>query len=295
MKYTSGRAFRQALEERLKGLKHTENIPLVRLRKQIAFERFIARLQTVQPDTWILKGGLAMQLRLGVQSRTTKDIDLLNQELSPGSYRDSLMEAASQDLDDWFTFEVGQKEEFPQDEFGGHRYQIRCLLDGRIFETFHVDIGMGDLILEDFDYLDFDPLLRFAEIASIKVPCYPITQQIAEKLHALTRQFSSGGSSRVKDFVDILLLAGLGKIDGAVLSRAIQATFELRDTHPLPPEMPVISKNLRREYTRLAKELGLKFDSFQGAEKALADFINPILAYGDIGTWDTENWEWSHS
>jgi hypothetical protein len=171
MKYTSGSAFRQALEERLKGLQHTENISLVRLRKQIAFERFIARLQTVQPDTWILKGGLAMQLRLGVQSRTTKDIDLLNQELSPGSYRDSLIEAASQDLGDWFTFEVGQKEEFPQDEFGGHRYQIRCLLDGRIFETFHVDIGMGDLILEDFDYLDFDPLLRFAEIASIKVPC----------------------------------------------------------------------------------------------------------------------------
>ncbi|MBN1306181.1 MAG: hypothetical protein JXA13_17220 [Anaerolineales bacterium] len=54
MKYTSGSAFRQALEERLKELHHTEKIPLVRLRKQIAFERFIARLQTVQPDTWIL-------------------------------------------------------------------------------------------------------------------------------------------------------------------------------------------------------------------------------------------------
>jgi hypothetical protein len=295
MKYTSGSAFRQALEERLTGLHHTENIPLVRLRKQIAFERFIARLQTVQPDTWILKGGLAMQLRLGVQSRTTKDVDLLNQELSPDSCRDSLIEAVSQDMRDWFTFEVGQKEEFPQDKFGGHRYHIRCLLDGRIFEAFHVDVGMGDLLLEDFDHLDFDPLLHFAEIAPIKVPCYPITQQIAEKLHALTRQFASGGSSRVKDFVDILLLAGLGEIDGAVLSRAIQATFELRNTHPLPPEMPVISKNLHREYTRLAKELGLKFANFQDAEKALENFINPILAHDNLGKWDNVNWAWTQS
>ena len=86
MKYTSGSAFRQALESRLKDIAHTENIPLVRLRKQISFERFIARLQSVHPDTWILKGGLAMQLRLGTQSRTTKDVDLLNKELSGDLY-----------------------------------------------------------------------------------------------------------------------------------------------------------------------------------------------------------------
>ena len=79
----------------------------------MAFERFIARLQTIQPDTWILKGGLAMQLRLGIQSRTTKVIDLLNKELS-ASICDSLVEAASLDIGDWFTFEVKQTEEAPQ-------------------------------------------------------------------------------------------------------------------------------------------------------------------------------------
>ena len=63
-----------------------------------------------------------MQLRLGIQSRITKDIDLLNKELS-ASIHESLVESASLDIGDWFTFEVGQTEEAPQDLFSGHRYQ----------------------------------------------------------------------------------------------------------------------------------------------------------------------------
>jgi hypothetical protein len=110
MKYTSGRAFKQVLGDRLKDIYHTENIPLVRLRKQVAFERFIARLLTIQPDAWILRGGLAMQLRLGIQSRTTKDIDLLYREVFASIY-DSLVEAAFIDIGDWFMFEVRQTEE----------------------------------------------------------------------------------------------------------------------------------------------------------------------------------------
>ncbi|MGB2911333.1 MAG: nucleotidyl transferase AbiEii/AbiGii toxin family protein [Anaerolineales bacterium] len=292
MKYTSGRAFRQVLGDRLKDIYHTENIPLVRLRKQVAFERFITRLLTIQPDNWILKGGLAMQLRLGIQSRTTKDIDLLYKELTASIY-DSLVEAASLDIGDWFTFEVRQTEEAPQDLFSGHRYHVNCLLDGRVFEAFHVDVGVGDLLVEDYDCLNFDPILDFAGVAATEVPCYPITQQIAEKLHALTRKYASGGSSRAKDFVDILLLAGLSNIKGVTLSKAIQSTFEIRNTHPLPREMPELSKTLRREYYRLAGELDLEFDDFHDAENALANFINPVLVNNDLGMWDAENWIWA--
>ena len=291
MKYTSGSAFRQALESRLKDIAHTENIPLVRLRKQISFERFIARLQSVHPDTWILKGGLAMQLRLGTQSRTTKDVDLLNKELSGDLYA-SLVEAASLNMADWFAFEVGQEDKAPRDAFGEHRYHVRCLLDGRVFEAFHVDVGVGDLLIDNFDYLLFDALLDFADIVSIEVPCYPITQQIAEKLHALTRQYETGGSTRVKDFVDILLLAGLADIEGTRLSETIRSTFEVRKTHSLPQEMPALSKTLGREYTRLAKELELSFDDFYDAAKALAEFVNPVLSGNALGIWDANNWRW---
>ncbi|MGB7116197.1 MAG: nucleotidyl transferase AbiEii/AbiGii toxin family protein, partial [Anaerolineales bacterium] len=153
--------------------------------------------------------------------------------------------------------------------------------------------GVGDLLVEDYDCLNFDPILDFAGVAATEVPCYPITQQIAEKLHALTRKYASGGSSRAKDFVDILLLANLSNIEGVTLSKAIQSTFEIRNTHPLPREMPELSKTLRREYYRLAGELDLEFDDFHDAENALANFINPVLVNNDLGMWDAENWIWA--
>lgn len=43
-KYGTGLAFRTALEERLKRVAHEEGVDLQRLRRQVAFDRFLARL-----------------------------------------------------------------------------------------------------------------------------------------------------------------------------------------------------------------------------------------------------------
>lgn len=56
-----------------------------RLRRQVAFERLLVRL-AADGDTWILKGGLALELRLANQCRSTKDLDLT---WSCGSSKDS--------------------------------------------------------------------------------------------------------------------------------------------------------------------------------------------------------------
>ncbi len=77
MKYHTGGAFRRALEQRLRDKSLETGVPLVRLRKMVTFDRFLVRLFQLAPETWVLKGGLAIQLRLGERARTTKDIDLL--------------------------------------------------------------------------------------------------------------------------------------------------------------------------------------------------------------------------
>ena len=78
MNYQSGVAFRRALEDRLASQSVRSQIPLVRLRKLVVFDRFLARLVQTEPDTWLLKGGLVLQLRLSHHARTTKDMDLLS-------------------------------------------------------------------------------------------------------------------------------------------------------------------------------------------------------------------------
>ena len=76
MRYASAVAFRQALDQRLKDEAEQTGLSLARLRKRVAFELFLRRLVAVAPDRWILKGALALDFRLGVATRATKDIDL---------------------------------------------------------------------------------------------------------------------------------------------------------------------------------------------------------------------------
>ncbi len=191
MTYQSGSAFRRALEQRLNARALATGLPLVRLRKIVAFDRFLARLVHSQPETWALKGGLALQLRLGGRSRTTKDIDLLSFAMADQVLA-LLREAAFLDLSDWFTFEVSEPTKVPHPDQAGVRYAVQTLLDGRTFEIFHVDVGIGDAVVEPLEYLTITDLLSFASLPPTLVPCYPITQQIAEKLHAYTKPRKSG-------------------------------------------------------------------------------------------------------
>jgi len=73
--YATAAAFRVALESRLKMLTQTEDPDLNRLRRQVSFDRLLARLFSETNTPWLLKGGYAMELRLR-KARTTKDVDL---------------------------------------------------------------------------------------------------------------------------------------------------------------------------------------------------------------------------
>ena len=77
MTYTTAAAFRRALETRLVTQSAQTGAPLVRLRKLVVFDRFLARLTQAYPHDWLLKGGLALQLRMGEHARTTQDVDVL--------------------------------------------------------------------------------------------------------------------------------------------------------------------------------------------------------------------------
>ncbi len=76
-KYDNAISFRQALDDRIKNIARQRAIPLIRLRRQITFDRFLARLFDVKKKNqqWLLKGGYALEFRFHNLARTTKDID----------------------------------------------------------------------------------------------------------------------------------------------------------------------------------------------------------------------------
>ena len=71
---------------------------------------------------------------------------------------------------------------------------------------------------------------------------YPVYTVIAEKYHAMV--MLGLANSRMKDFYDLITIAGRTELDGATLARAISATFARRKT--VLPEQPPIS--LRKEF-----------------------------------------------
>jgi len=286
MRYKDSAAFRKSLEMRLRTQSRENGVPLVRLRKMVAFERFLARLIADRPDAWVLKGGMVLQLRLGARARTTQDVDLLLKDVPAGDVHQMLVHAALYDLGDWFHFEVSRPAR------KAARFSVRSMVDGRIFENFHVDVGMGDVLVEPPDYLEPPALLAFADILPLPIPCYPLTQQIAEKFHAYTRPYATAESTRVKDWVDILLMAELGTMQASHLRQALQATFEVRQTHSLPEHPPEPPAAWKSAFRRLRREIGLTFASLEEAHQAISHFLDPVLRNQTMGTWNPVIWDW---
>jgi hypothetical protein len=129
MTYQSSNAFRRALEDRLLAQSTHGSVALSRLRKMVAFDRLLARLLPVQPGVWMLKGGLALQLRLGDSARTTKDMDILL-TISRIEVHKAVEQAASHDLNDWFTFAVrSDAGALPGPDEGGLRFSVTARVD----------------------------------------------------------------------------------------------------------------------------------------------------------------------
>ena len=70
-------AFRAALTQRLRNEAARRERPVASVRKRFVARRFLARLLRVAPDRVVLKGGLALDIRLQTHARSTQDMDLV--------------------------------------------------------------------------------------------------------------------------------------------------------------------------------------------------------------------------
>jgi predicted nucleotidyltransferase component of viral defense system len=259
--YATPTSFRQALEARLNGLASKRGVDVQRLRRQVAFDRFLCRLFQHSGEYWLLKGGYAMELRLQ-ESRTTRDIDLTTRGPIRGSGRLAdrilrlLQAAASTELGDFFVFAVGEPtQDLAGAPYGGARYPVAARLAGRVFARFHVDVGTGDPILEPVETVRGQDWLEFAGIHTTPFPIISREQQFAEKLHAYTLPRTDRPNTRVRDLLDMYLLLRAG-LQSARIAEAIQAVFARRKTHFLPPTLPPPPESWAVPFASLADECG---------------------------------------
>jgi len=288
-RYATAAAFRRALEDRLQDIAQKESVDLQRLRRQVAFDRLLARLfQAAQPRPlpWVLKGGYAMELRIKA-ARTTKDIDLTMRSASSSGEKkdgkknlavlDKLQEAAALSSDDFFVYTIGEPiADLDAAPYGGARFPVEARLDGRVFVGFHLDVGIGDAVMEPLEVIEGRDWLGFAGIASPSLYMIPREQQFAEKLHAYTLPRHGAANTRVRDLVDMVLLIQSGTLTNDKVAEAIRVTFERRKTHALPNTLPVPPAEWQNPYRALARECHLS-GQVEDAFAVLQMFMESVL------------------
>ena len=240
--YATAAAFRRALEDRLKRIAQEKTVDVNRLRRHVAFDRLLARLFQPDQQPWVLKGGYALEL-LFHTARATIDIDLTlpGVDVTSGQpndvIREMLQQAAGMSLNDWFEFTIAAPiMDLDAAPYGGARFPVEVKMDARTFARFHLDVGVGDVVLQPLGVVVCRDWLAFAGIARPYVRIIPPEQQFAEKLHAYTLPRSTP-NSRVKDLVDLALLVHAGRLKPARVSSAIDATFARRGTHAVPRQL----------------------------------------------------------
>jgi hypothetical protein len=157
------------------------------------------------------------------------------------------------------------------------RYKLESSLAGRPFEPLQVDVSVAAPDPWDAQPARRPGLLSELGFDPIEVWLAPLERQVAEKLHAYTRRYKSGGSTRTRDLVDLLLIREHERLDTIQLRDAIQRVFHRRATHAMPERLPSPARELAIAYRREAERVGIA-SGLEEAHGRLAEWLDPVLS-----------------
>jgi hypothetical protein len=284
--YATAAAFRTALETRLRQRTAGSQASLGRLRRRVAFERLLARLFQEASSPWLLKGGYALELRLGDTARATRDLDLgvpypasiaASGTDASTAIREVLADVAERDAGDWFAFAIGPATtDLDGPPGGGARYPVDCRLDGRIFAQFHLDVALGDGVAGEPEWLAGHDFLAFAGIPPARSVVLPAAQHFAEKVHAYSFPWRGRPNTRVRDLVDMVLLLDTGLLEPTTTAAGLRLTFARRATHPLPAVLLPPPEGWATPFAALAAEVALAERTADAAFARVARFFDAL-------------------
>jgi hypothetical protein len=249
-------------------------------------ERLLYRLdQSKHAEEFVLKG--AMLFHLGpdpLPHRPTRDVDLLGKgSPEPARLVEVFREVcAVKVVDDGLVFDeksVRGARIREEQEYEGVRMHLQARM-GPARVPVQVDVGFGDALTSSPKRRPLAVLLDFPAPRLLTCPWETV---IAEKFEALVDLGMA--TSRMKDLFDLAHLSATLALDGAVLARAIEATFKRRKT-PLPAEAPVglspafgsdAAKQMqwRAFVRRLRSGGGQETDSLDAVIRKLREFLMP--------------------
>lgn len=216
-----------SFKAKIKNMAKDRGIPAQQLQQNFLIEQVLKLIaKSSYKDSFIVKGGYLIGQLIGLDKRTTMDLDvtLKGTTLSQENLI-SIFEEILSDSDDVFSFEVDKLEPIRQDdEYGGFSLKLNATFD-TLREVVFIDITTGDKITPREITYSMPSLFKNE---TIEVWTYNLETVLAEKLETI---ISRGvASTRPRDRYDLFTLYHIIKdeINFDVLREALANTVEKR-------------------------------------------------------------------
>ena len=218
----------KSLMDKSRNLAVSCNITVNEVLQNYMFERILERLSVSKyKNNFILKGGLLLSSIMGIDTRTTMDMDtcIKGIDLTDGQLYEVLQEILNIDVNDGVKFEIRNSQPIREDDdYGGLKYNLLAIFDN-LRVNLSIDIATGDLITPR--EIEYDYKMMF-EDRNLKIMTYNIESIIAEKFQTVISRGIL--NSRMKDYYDLYYLITYKEFSKENLKNAIIKTFNKRDT-----------------------------------------------------------------
>jgi hypothetical protein len=236
----------------------------------VIFERIITRLQDAEPGLWVLKGGMALEVRLRDEARLSKDIDLglRDDVVDAQELRERLLETLGADPDhDGFVLVVGPVKRLMADGGGALTWRVKVAVElaGRPFGGIQVDVSPRAHELGETDLVPVPSSLDFAGIRGRSIEIVDVHRHAAEKFHGMLKDFGERDNTRVRDLVDLVILSEHELLEPLKLAVAARLVWSERDGGDPPMALPALANSWVERYERLAAEHELHTTAFPAA------------------------------
>lgn len=273
------------LKAKIKNISKEKNISAQLVLQNYMMERFIERIALSDfQDQMIIKGGLLISSIVGLDSRTTMDIDmtLKGKPVNEAFILDYINEISRININDEVKFDVVSITEIREtDDYFGFRVSLIAGI-GTMKIPLKIDITTGDKIIPS--EISYEYPLMF-ENRSIKIKAYNLETILSEKIETIISRGNQ--NTRMRDFYDVYILLKLKSknIDYNILRLAIEETSQKRDSLNLLLKYKEIISNIENNNEMLVRWENYR-NSFNYARtiyfNEICKFLKEILEKIDI-------------
>lgn len=218
------------LKDLIRNLSKDKSADAQILMRNYMMERFLERISLSEyRDKFILKGGMLVAAMVGLDARSTMDIDATVKGATVGieEVENMIASIISVPVDDGVEFRVKRISEIMDEaEYPGIRVSMETEFDG-VITPLKIDISTGDAITPREVRYSFKLML---EDRSIEIWAYNLETVLAEKLETIITRTTT--NTRMRDFYDIYILDQLhgNTLNRQTLYDALLATAKKRGT-----------------------------------------------------------------